>query len=1062
MEQTVNTFGKGLQMDTNPMVQGNETLSNALNATFVTMNGNEVILQNDMGNRRVDNAYLPSGYEPVGIKEYGGVIYLALYNPITNRSQIGSFPSPERNIGGEDIKNPENNKDLTATLLLDEAITEKLSFEENGIHYLNGDTLLTLLSNDTSLHAGDKFTVYCSENNIIWNPDVSKQISNFDQKTDRDKKRKFTLSLGVLNSQNEFVDITHTLKRFDENGKMLNDDDFKSEEDRFNTGYFISKSAPSTTQLDRDKVAANTYAYKLVGPLYIKNEISHFSDFSYTLEAGKNEDNKITLVFTGTATCNYLFNYQSNHVFDVRIKKGNNIEKIDPSEITIEPKEPGEDSYTQVAKYIFEASGEITYYIDVFGTEANDTIYYLKDLSDYGTLNTEYINSNVCKFTGWRYSIDPINKKCHISYSFEAYPSSTTTFDGLKIKISENTITDDTLPIPGINPIIYTGRRDFVYEYSQDRKVLNVQISYNNNGTSVTINRFILTTELFNPCYSPSSIDYVPDFELFMNNKTQKQIDGLPKRDKKIRKSYLTVTPVTDGEIKVEIGDPNLVEKFDTFVPEGDLPPEEEGEKIITCYTETKRNIYVQTDQLKLNIKNENLYPTYVKLSNNTPNSISLDVDEFNNNRENICNNNITLEYKPSSYANKLNKTDLIKNADINDETSTITLTYYDKFRAKAVSAANKTISKLFVNLNSDIAITKYIEGLTNSHSGWSMGYYTGGKLHHWWRLWINSNNVSNFDAGFSRNMECNERNYGDREFPLTSDQSEWFDGDGNFNSAHLEMCTACSGNAIPFICFTNLPIYSGQNIYFVDSTNPKNHINSTYGKSAKDYCKVWQVNTAGTLTILENNNSSHPGLFEISNLKKEIATFIGTDKDGNPYVVPVENVSLNGMYYPSNEHYIYNNRYSFDIPIKVHAIKDDIKLEDQGKNILIFEINGQTSATRSATLNFSSDSNFNGKVQSILQEDIFNKSIYIETGKTIENAANNILKCDKVTKEISIANQAPFQIQDGKLKCTKTIAESQTHRNSVMAMVANDGKDKWVTALQFGKVPVLKKEHML
>jgi len=86
MEQTVNTWSKGLQMDTNPMVQGNETLSNALNATFVTMNGNEVILQNDMGNRRVDNAYLPSGYEPVGIKEHGGVIYLALYNPITNKS----------------------------------------------------------------------------------------------------------------------------------------------------------------------------------------------------------------------------------------------------------------------------------------------------------------------------------------------------------------------------------------------------------------------------------------------------------------------------------------------------------------------------------------------------------------------------------------------------------------------------------------------------------------------------------------------------------------------------------------------------------------------------------------------------------------------------------------------------------------------------------------------------------------------------------------------------------------------------------------------------------------
>jgi len=76
------------------MVQGNDTLTDCLNGTLITMNGDEVILQNDMGNRRVDNAFLPAGFEPVGIKEYGGIIYIAAYNPITDQSQIGSFPSP--------------------------------------------------------------------------------------------------------------------------------------------------------------------------------------------------------------------------------------------------------------------------------------------------------------------------------------------------------------------------------------------------------------------------------------------------------------------------------------------------------------------------------------------------------------------------------------------------------------------------------------------------------------------------------------------------------------------------------------------------------------------------------------------------------------------------------------------------------------------------------------------------------------------------------------------------------------------------------------------------------
>jgi hypothetical protein len=83
------------------MTVGNESLTDALNATLLTKNGNEAILQNDMGNRRVDNAYLPSGYTPVGIKEHGGIIYIASYNPITNKSQIGSFPSPERKRGNE-------------------------------------------------------------------------------------------------------------------------------------------------------------------------------------------------------------------------------------------------------------------------------------------------------------------------------------------------------------------------------------------------------------------------------------------------------------------------------------------------------------------------------------------------------------------------------------------------------------------------------------------------------------------------------------------------------------------------------------------------------------------------------------------------------------------------------------------------------------------------------------------------------------------------------------------------------------------------------------------------
>ena len=69
---------------------------------MITMNGNELVLQNDMGNGKVESAHLPAGYVPVGMTEFGGIIYVASHNPLTGQSQIGSFPSPERNISSDE------------------------------------------------------------------------------------------------------------------------------------------------------------------------------------------------------------------------------------------------------------------------------------------------------------------------------------------------------------------------------------------------------------------------------------------------------------------------------------------------------------------------------------------------------------------------------------------------------------------------------------------------------------------------------------------------------------------------------------------------------------------------------------------------------------------------------------------------------------------------------------------------------------------------------------------------------------------------------------------------
>ena len=95
-KETINTFQKGMIKDLHPLTTPNDVLTDALNATSITYNGNEGALQNDMGNVKIKNALLKAGYVPVGMKEHGGIIYVAAYNPETGKGQVGSFPSPKQ------------------------------------------------------------------------------------------------------------------------------------------------------------------------------------------------------------------------------------------------------------------------------------------------------------------------------------------------------------------------------------------------------------------------------------------------------------------------------------------------------------------------------------------------------------------------------------------------------------------------------------------------------------------------------------------------------------------------------------------------------------------------------------------------------------------------------------------------------------------------------------------------------------------------------------------------------------------------------------------------------
>ena len=157
IKKSTNKFTKGLVMDFSPENTRNEVLTHALNATLLTFNGNELSLQNDMGNARVETAFLPEGYIPVGTCEYGGIIYIVSYNPLEDKSQIGCFPSPERNISNDELGKSDT-EPLTSNYF--QEMVENLTNVPTGTIKNNAQYILLKESN---LNPGDKFLVYASD-----------------------------------------------------------------------------------------------------------------------------------------------------------------------------------------------------------------------------------------------------------------------------------------------------------------------------------------------------------------------------------------------------------------------------------------------------------------------------------------------------------------------------------------------------------------------------------------------------------------------------------------------------------------------------------------------------------------------------------------------------------------------------------------------------------------------------------------------------------------------------------------------------------------------------------
>lgn len=87
-KEAISTFNEGLNYDLNVLTTPNNMLTDCVNGTFITFNGDELALQNDSGNTTLRynlgssvnpkwiDVSLSPGFYPIAMKEYGGILYI--------------------------------------------------------------------------------------------------------------------------------------------------------------------------------------------------------------------------------------------------------------------------------------------------------------------------------------------------------------------------------------------------------------------------------------------------------------------------------------------------------------------------------------------------------------------------------------------------------------------------------------------------------------------------------------------------------------------------------------------------------------------------------------------------------------------------------------------------------------------------------------------------------------------------------------------------------------------------------------------------------------------------
>ena len=268
-KEAINTFGEGLIMDLHPLTTPNNVLTNCLNGTIITYNGNEFVLQNDMGNGEVHTAYLDKGYVPVGMKEHGGIIYVAAHNPITGKSQIGSFPSPQQLYEGDDLNVAPIKFDFSEFVEVKEGVPFiKLEYFKQKLFQVNNSDEVKIF------HPGDKFVVITNVLDTV----IRDAINN----------GTIRLRLGVINSSGNIDYIDENNLRTYTNGLWI----------------YENSNTPIEDVL-KSKDLVQVFSAKSSGALILIIEMKTFDTFNLIRKYSYDETKGISVEFSGETKGNF-------------------------------------------------------------------------------------------------------------------------------------------------------------------------------------------------------------------------------------------------------------------------------------------------------------------------------------------------------------------------------------------------------------------------------------------------------------------------------------------------------------------------------------------------------------------------------------------------------------------------------------------------------------------------------------------------------------------------------------------------------------------------------------